>query len=503
MEELDEHQELNELMLRRREELAELTRRGINAYPYSFERTAFSAGIIAEFREDQPQRTVAVAGRIVSLRRMGKASFCHIEDSRGRIQIYLKRDDLGEPYEAFKLMDIGDIIGVQGYVFRTKTGEVSVHVQQLELLTKSLRPMPIAKEKVDEHGNKIVYDPFSDKELRYRQRYVDLIVNPDVRRVFVKRARMITAIRAFLDGQGFLEVETPILQSQYGGAFARPFVTHHNALDIDLYLRIADELYLKRLIVGGFDGVYEISKDFRNEGMDKSHNPEFTMLEVYVAYRDYIWMMGMVEEMIAGVARTLNGTVIVECGGQKIDFTPPWRRISMFDAIKEQTGLSLRGMNVAELRAAAKGLHVDVAPTDGAGKIIDEIFSEKVERFLIQPTFITDYPVEMSPLAKRHRSEAGLVERFEAICNGHELCNAFSELNDPLDQRTRFEEQMQARARGEEEIQPLDEDFLRALEYGMPPTAGLGIGIDRLTMLLTGQESIRDVMFFPQMKPER
>lgn len=503
MEDLDEHQELNELMLRRREELVELTRRGINAYPYSFERTAFSADIIAEFREDQPQRNVAVAGRILSLRRMGKASFCHIEDSRGRIQIYLKRDDLGERYEAFKLMDIGDIIGVQGYAFRTKTGEVSVHVQQLELLTKSLRPMPIAKEKVDEYGNKIVYDPFSDKELRYRQRYVDLIVNPDVRRVFVKRARIITAIRAFLDGQGFLEVETPILQSQYGGAFARPFVTHHNALDIDLYLRIADELYLKRLIVGGFDGVYEISKDFRNEGMDKSHNPEFTMLEVYVAYRDYIWMMGMVEEMIAGVARTLNGTVIVECGGQKIDFTPPWRRISMFDAIKEQTGLSLRGMDVAELRAAAKGLHVDVAPTDGAGKIIDEIFSEKVEHLLVQPTFITDYPVEMSPLAKRHRSEAGLVERFEAICNGHELCNAFSELNDPLDQRTRFEEQMQARARGEEEIQPLDEDFLRALEYGMPPTAGLGIGIDRLTMLLTGQESIRDVMFFPQMKPER
>lgn len=503
MEDLHDHQELNELMLRRREELVELTRRGINAYPYSFERTAFSADIIAEFREDQPQRNVAVAGRILSLRRMGKASFCHIEDSRGRIQIYLKRDDLGERYEAFKLMDIGDIIGVQGYAFRTKTGEVSVHVQQLELLTKSLRPMPIAKEKVDEYGNKIVYDSFSDKELRYRQRYVDLIVNPDVRRVFVKRARIITAIRAFLDGQGFLEVETPILQSQYGGAFARPFVTHHNALDIDLYLRIADELYLKRLIVGGFDGVYEISKDFRNEGMDKSHNPEFTMLEVYVAYRDYIWMMGMVEEMIAGVARTLNGTVIVECGGQKIDFTPPWRRISMFDAIKEQTGLSLRGMDVAELRAAAKGLHVDVAPTDGAGKIIDEIFSEKVEHLLVQPTFITDYPVEMSPLAKRHRSEAGLVERFEAICNGHELCNAFSELNDPLDQRTRFEEQMQARARGEEEIQPLDEDFLRALEYGMPPTAGLGIGIDRLTMLLTGQESIRDVMFFPQMKPER
>jgi lysyl-tRNA synthetase, class II len=503
LEDSTEHQELNELMLRRREELVELKRRGISAYPYYFERSAFSADVIAEFREDQPPRTVAVAGRILSLRRMGKASFCHIEDMRGRIQIYLKRDDLGERYEAFKLMDIGDIIGVRGYVFRTKTGEVSVHAQDIELLTKSLRPIPIPKEKVDEQGNKIVYDPFSDKELRYRQRYVDLIVNPGVRTVFVKRARIISALRAFLDGQGFLEVETPILQPQYGGAFARPFVTHHNALDIDLYLRIADELYLKRLIVGGFDGVYEISKDFRNEGMDKSHNPEFTMLEVYVAYRDYIWMMAMVEEMIAGVARTLNGSTVVELGGPRIDFTPPWRRISMFDAIKEHTGLLLRGMGVTELRAAAKGLHVDVAPADGAGKIIDEIFSERVEHLLIQPTFITDYPVEMSPLAKRHRTEDGLVERFEAICNGHELCNAFSELNDPLDQRARFEEQMQARARGEEEIQPLDEDFLRALEYGMPPTAGLGIGIDRLTMLLTGQESIRDVMFFPQMKPER
>jgi lysyl-tRNA synthetase class 2 len=503
VDERTEPQELNELMLRRREELDELKRMGINPYPYAFERTDFSVDIIAQFQDDQPQRTVAVAGRVLSLRRMGKASFCHIEDSRGRIQVYLKRDDLGPIYEAFKLMDIGDIIGVGGYVFRTKTGEVSVHGQSLELLTKSLRPIPIPKEKIDEHGNKVVYDPFSDKELRYRQRYVDLMVNPGVRKVFVKRARIISAVRAFLDSRGILEVETPILQPQYGGAFARPFVTHHNALDIDLYLRIADELYLKRLIVGGYDGVYEISKDFRNEGMDKSHNPEFTMMEVYVAYRDYIWMMGMVEEMIAGVARTLNGSAIVEFGGVKIDFTPPWRRISMFDAIKEYTGLSLRGMTEAELRAAAKGLHVDVAPTDGAGRIIDEIFSEKVEHLLIQPTFITDYPVEMSPLAKRHRSEPGLVERFEAICNGHELCNAFTELNDPLDQRARFEEQMNARARGEEEIQPLDEDFLRALEYGMPPTTGLGIGMDRLTMLLTGQESIRDVMFFPQMKPER
>jgi lysyl-tRNA synthetase, class II len=503
LEERNDQQDLNELMMRRREELNELLARKINPYPYFFDRTAFSTDVVAEFRDDQPQRTVAMAGRILSLRRMGKASFCHIEDSRGRIQIYLKRDDLGDAYEAFKLMDIGDIIGVQGFVFKTKTGEVSVHAQRLELLTKSLRPIPTPKEKIDEQGNKIVYDPFSDKELRYRQRYVDLIVNVDVRNVFIKRARIISAVRAFLDGQGFLEVETPILQPQYGGAFARPFMTHHNALDVDLYLRIADELYLKRLIVGGFDGVYEISKDFRNEGMDKSHNPEFTMLEVYVAFRDYIWMMGMVEQMIAGVATAINGSPVIEIGGRKIDFTPPWRRISMFDAIKEHTGHSLRGMDLAGLRAVAKQLHVEVAPTDGVGRIIDEIFSETVEHLLIQPTFITDYPVEMSPLAKRHRSETGLVERFEAICNGQELCNAFSELNDPLDQRARFEEQMQARARGEEEVQPLDEDFLRALEYGMPPTAGLGIGIDRLTMLLTGQESIRDVMFFPQMKPER
>jgi lysyl-tRNA synthetase, class II len=503
LEEHNEHQELNELMLRRREELNELVARKINPYPYCFERNAFSADIIAGFKDDQPQQTVTVAGRILSLRRMGKASFCHIEDSRGRIQIYLKRDELGEMYEAFKLMDIGDIIGVEGFIFKTKTGEISIHSQRLELLTKSLRPIPIPKEKIDEQGNKVVYDEFSDKELRYRQRYVDLIVNPDVRSVFVKRAKIISAVRAYLDAQGFLEVETPILQPQYGGAFARPFITHHNALDIDLYLRIADELYLKRLIVGGFDGVYEISKDFRNEGMDRSHNPEFTMLEVYVAYRDYIWMMEMVEQMISGVARALNGATVVEIGGQKIDFTPPWKRLSMFDAIKEHTGLSLRGVDLAGLRAAAKQLHVEVAPTEGAGKIIDEIFSEKVEHLLIQPTFIMDYPVEMSPLAKRHRSEPGLVERFEAFCNGHELCNSFSELNDPLDQRARFEEQMQARARGEEEVQPLDEDFLRALEYGMPPTAGLGIGMDRLTMLLTGQESIRDVVFFPQMKPER
>ena len=503
---VDQHseaQELNDLMLRRREELDALRRQGIDPYPHAFERTAFSAEIKDSFVDDSPRRTVAIAGRIMSLRRMGKASFCHIEDSQGRIQAYLRGDDLGALYEAFRLMDIGDIVGVEGFVFRTKMGEISVHAEKIVLLAKSLRPLPIAKEKLDDAGNKIVYDPFSDKELRYRQRYIDLVVNPAVREVFRKRATIVSTIRRIFDAKGFLEVETPVLQPQYGGAFARPFITHHNALDVDLYLRIADELYLKRLIVGGYDGVYEISKDFRNEGMDRAHNPEFTMLEVYVPYRDYLWMMSLVEELISEVARALNGSTTVTLGKGVIDFRPPWPRISMFDAIRQHTGLSLRGKSVSELRRAAGELQVALAPGDGVGKIIDSIFSEKVEQHLIQPTFILDYPVEMSPLAKRHRTEEGLVERFEAICNGHELCNAFSELNDPLDQRARFEDQMRAKAQGEDEVQPLDDDFLRALEYGMPPTAGLGIGIDRLTMLLTGQDSIRDVIFFPQMKPER
>lgn len=503
MEQQSDAQELNELMIRRREELEELRNMGIDPYPHTFERTALSSGIKSSFTDDAPRVTVAVAGRIMSLRRMGKASFCHVEDSAGRIQLYLKKDDLGTVYDAFKLMDIGDIVGAEGFVFRTKTGEISVHAEKLVLLSKSLRPLPIPKEKIDEQGNKTVYDPFSDKELRYRQRYVDLVVNPAVKEVFFKRAKIISTIRKIFDGKGLLEVETPILQPQYGGAFARPFVTHHNALDIDLYLRIADELYLKRLIVGGFDGVYEISKDFRNEGMDRSHNPEFTMMEVYVPFRDYLWMMTLVEELVAEVAVALNGSTTVTIAGKEIDFKPPWKRVTMFDAIQEFTGQSLRGKTEPELRRIAGELHVEVAPADGAGKIIDGIFSEKVEHHLVQPTFITDYPIEMSPLAKRHRSEEGLVERFEAICNGQEICNAFTELNDPLDQRARFEEQMRAKAKGDDEIQPLDEDFLRALEYGMPPTTGLGIGIDRITMLLTGQESIRDVIFFPQMKPER
>jgi lysyl-tRNA synthetase, class II len=497
-----EPEDLNVLMLRRREELGQLIQLGINPYPYEFARDAFSVQIIEQFRDDTPQRTVAIAGRIMSIRRMGKASFCHIQDSQGRIQAYFKRDDLGTMYDAFKLMDIGDIIGVKGFVFRTKMGEVSIHASELILLSKSLRPLPIAKEKIDEQGNKTVYDPFSDKELRYRQRYLDLAVNQNVRQVFVKRAKIISILRRFLDERGYLEVETPVLQPIYGGASARPFVTHHNALDVKLYMRIADELYLKRLIVGGYDGVYEISKDFRNEGMDRTHNPEFTMLELYVAYKDYHWMMNLVEELVSAAAMAINGTMIVKLGNHEIDFTPPWKRITMFDAIREKIGKDLRGKAEDELRKIAKDLHIEVDPKIGAGGIIDEIFGEKVEPHLIQPVFITDYPLEMSPLAKKHRTEPGLVERFEAIVNGKELCNAFSELNDPLDQRSRFEEQMKLLDRGDEEAQVLDEDFLRALEYGMPPTTGLGIGIDRLTMLLTNQDSIRDVIFFPQMKSE-
>ncbi|MGA9116251.1 MAG: lysine--tRNA ligase [Bacteroidota bacterium] len=490
-------------MKRRREELEELRALGIDPYPHAFDRTAFSREILESFRDDAPRHTVSVAGRIAALRRMGKATFCHITDSQGRIQIYLRQDDARERYDAFRLLDIGDIIGVEGFVFRTRTGEVTVHASRWELLAKSLRPLPVPKQTEDAGGKTVVHDALADKEVRYRRRYLDLILNREVREVFVKRARIIACIRSLLDGMGFLEVETPVLQPQYGGAFARPFVTRHNALDMDLYLRIADELYLKRLLVGGFDGVYEIAKDFRNEGMDRNHNPEFTMLELYVAYRDYLWMMGLVERLFDRVAREVNGSPRVRTARGDIDFTPPWPRMTIFEAIREHTGLDLRGKPEEDLRAAARSLGLETDPRQGRGALVDEVFSAAVEPRLVQPVFITDYPLEMSPLAKRHRSEEGLVERFEVICNGQELCNAFSELNDPLDQRVRFEEQMRRRAQGEEEVQPLDEDYLRALEYGMPPAAGLGVGIDRLTMLLTGCDSIRDVILFPQMKPER
>lgn len=497
----DVQQELNDLMLRRREELEELKKRGVDPYPYVFNRTDYSHDVLQSFHSDAPSRNVAVAGRIMSIRRMGKASFCHIQDSKGKIQVYLKKDDLGDIYDAFKLMDIGDLIGVEGFVFRTKLGEISIHARELELLSKSLRPLPVVKEKVDEKGNKIVYDPFSDKELRYRQRYVDLVVNPAVKEVFMKRAKIFKTMRNFFDERGYVEVETPILQPLYGGAFARPFMTHHNTLDMDLYLRIADELYLKRLLIGGFDAVYEFAKDFRNEGMDRAHNPEFTMLELYVAYKDYRWMMDLVEQLISTVAAEVNGTKKLKAGDHEIDFTPPFKRITLFEAIKEYTGKALRGKSENDLRMIAKELRVGVDPQNGAAAIIDEIFGELVQPQLIQPTFVIDYPLELSPLAKKHRTEPDLAERFELFVNGQEICNAFSELNDPLDQRARFEEQMKLRAQGNEEAQVLDEDFLRALEYGMPPAAGLGIGIDRLTMLITNQHSIRDVILFPQMKP--
>jgi lysyl-tRNA synthetase, class II len=500
----EEHEtDLTDQMMRRREELDGLKKMGVNPFPFAYDQTDFSRDLIEMFKDDAPVREASIAGRLMSIRRMGKASFCHLRDSKGKIQIYLKKDDLGASYDAFKLMDIGDIVGVKGFLFRTKMGEISLHARELTLLAKSLRPLPVVKEKTDEMGQKIVFDPFSDKELRYRQRYVDLVVNENVREVFIKRSKVISTLRKYLDVRNYLEVETPILQPLYGGASARPFKTHHNALDFDFYLRIADELYLKRLIVGGYDGVYEISKDFRNEGMDRSHNPEFTMMELYVAYKDYRWMMELVEQMVHEIAIAVNGSAVVHLGSVDIDFTPPWKRITMFDAIKEFTGKELRGRNEADLRNVAKELHVEIEPGAGVGNIIDAIFGERVEAHLLQPTFIMDYPVEMSPLAKTHRTEQGLVERFEGIVNGKEICNAFSELNDPIDQRSRFEEQMKMKERGDEEAQVLDEDFLRALEYGMPPTAGLGIGIDRLTMLFTNQESIRDVILFPQMKPER
>ena len=455
-------------------------------------------------------KNISIAGRIMSVRIMGSASFVEIQDATGKIQVYLRRDDLcpGENKDFYnvvfkKLLDIGDIIGIQGFVFTTQTGEVTIHANELKILTKSLKPLPIVKETVDEKGNVLKHDAFSDPEQRYRQRYVDLIVNPEIRETFVKRTKLMNVMRNYLNDKGYLEVETPILQPLYGGAAARPFKTHHNTLDMTLYLRIANELYLKRLIVGGYDGVYEFSKDFRNEGMSRFHNPEFTQIELYVAYKDYYWMMDLVEEMVEKIAIELHGTTEVQVGEHLINFQRPWKRFTMFEAIQHFTGIDMSEMEETELRLKARELGVAIDPTMGKGKLIDEIFGAHCEHKLIQPTFITDYPVEMSPLAKKHRSKAGLVERFEAICNGKEICNSFSELNDPIDQRKRFEEQLELGKRGDSEAMVLDEDFLRALEYGMPPTAGLGIGIDRLSMIMTNSASIQDVLFFPQMRPEK
>ncbi len=491
----------------RRDSLNELLRLGINPYPpHTFEVNAHAAEIKKKFAEDQSLfQDISISGRLMSRRIMGAASFVEIQDSTGRIQLYVKRDDIcaGEDKTLYntvfkKLLDIGDIIGVKGFVFITQMGEITLHVKSLTLLCKSLHPLPIVKEKED-----AVFDAFTDPEQRYRQRYVDLIVNPQVREIFVKRAILVNSMRTFLNQRNYLEVETPILQPLYGGAAAKPFTTYHNALDTTLYLRIANELYLKRLIVGGYDGVYEFSKDFRNEGMDRYHNPEFTQMELYVAYKDYEWMMNLVEEMVEKIAIDLHDTTGIQVGENRIDFKRPWKRYTMYEVIQHFTGIDISGKTEQELVALAKSLGVPVDPTMGKGKIIDQIFGEKCEPNLIQPTFITDYPVEMSPLAKKHRSKEGLVERFEAICNSKEICNAFSELNDPIDQRERFEAQQELGKRGDMESMLLDEDFLRSLEFGMPPTAGMGIGIDRLTMIMTNSSSIQDVLFFPQMRPEK
>jgi lysyl-tRNA synthetase class 2 len=502
--------QLSEQEIIRRKSMEELSRLGINPYPAELFEINVSA---KEIHEQYPARAypqVSIAGRIMTRRIMGNASFAELQDETGRIQIYLRRDDLcpGEDKTFYntvfkKLLDIGDIIGVTGHVFTTQTGETSIHVNRLTVLSKSLRPLPIVKETVDEQGNTHQHDAFTDPEQRYRMRYLDLVVNPHVKDTFIKRTRLVNSMREYLNAKSYLEVETPILQPLYGGAAARPFKTHHNTLDMTLYLRIANELYLKRLIVGGFNGVYEFSKDFRNEGMSRFHNPEFTQVELYVAYKDYYWMMDLVEEMIEKVAMDLHGTTEVLVGDQKINFKRPWKRFTMFEAIQHFTGVDISRMNEQQLREVCKQLHVPADETMGKGKLIDQIFGEKCEPHLIQPTFIMDYPVEMSPLAKKHRTVPGLVERFEAICNRKEICNSFSELNDPVDQRQRFEEQLELGKRGDEEAMTLDEDFLRALEYGMPPTAGLGIGIDRLSMIMTNSTSIQDVLFFPQMKPEK
>ena len=499
---------LSEQEIIRREKLAELQQLGIDPFPAPLYPVNTTAAQIRELYKEGINNAdfadVCVAGRLMSRRDMGKASFASLQDSSGKIQIYIKRDDIcpGEDKTLYdivwkRLLDLGDIVGVKGYVFTTKTGEISIHARSFTVLSKSLKPLPVVREKEGE-----TFDAVTDPEFRYRQRYADLIVNPQVKDVFLRRTRMTNAIRQFLNERGALEVDTPVLQSIPGGAAARPFITHHNALDVPFYLRIANELYLKRLIVGGFDWVYEFSRNFRNEGMDRTHNPEFTVLEFYTAYKDYLWMMETTEQLLESTAIATNGTTWVLVDGQEIDFKAPYRRITMYDAIQEYTGADIEGMDETDLRGLCHRLNIHVEPSMGKGKLIDEIFSGKCEHHFIQPTFIIDYPVEMSPLTKKHRSRPGLVERFELIVNGKEIANAYSELNDPLDQRERFEAQLQLMERGDDEAMFIDYDFLRALEYGMPPTAGIGFGIDRLIMLLTGQSSIQDVLLFPQMRPE-
>ncbi|MDD3787553.1 MAG: lysine--tRNA ligase [Petrimonas sp.] len=497
--------ELSEQEIIRRQSLDELRQLGIEPYPAAlYEVNAYSTDIKNEFKEDE-KRPVRVAGRIMSRRIMGKASFIELMDSKGRIQVYITRDDIcpGENKDLYntvfkKLLDIGDFIGITGFVFRTQMGEISIHAETLTVLSKSLKPLPVVKMK-----DGVAYDKFSDPELRYRQRYVDLLVNEEVKDIFLKRTKIFNAFREFFNQHGYLEVDTPVLQSIPGGAAARPFITHHNALDMPLYLRIANELYLKRLIVGGFEGVYEFSRDFRNEGMDRTHNPEFTVLEIYVSYKDYKWMMEFTEQMLEYTALQVLGTTKVKVGDHEIDFKTPYKRVTMIDAIKEHTGIDIAGMNEPQLREVCKKLNIETDETMGKGKLIDEIFGEKCEGNYIQPTFIIDYPKEMSPLCKRHRSNPELTERFELMVNGKELANAYSELNDPIDQRERFEEQLRLSEKGDDEAMFIDQDFLRALEYGMPPTAGMGIGMDRLTMLLTGQTTIQEVLLFPQMRPEK
>ncbi len=499
--------ELSEQELIRRDSLKNLQELNINPYPADEYPVTNYAGDILKNYEANPDiyQDVCIAGRIMGRRIMGSASFAELKDSTGRIQIYIKRDDIcpGEDKTLYntvfkKLLDIGDIVGVKGFAFITQTGELTVHVKELTILAKALRPLPVVKEKDGQ-----VFDAFSDPEQRYRQRYVDLIVNDPVMDTFIKRTKIINTMRNFFNDKGYLEVETPILQAIPGGATARPFITHHNALNIPLYLRIANELYLKRLIVGGFEGVYEFAKDFRNEGMDRTHNPEFTVMEIYVAYKDYNWMMDFTEEMIERVALELHGTTKVQLGDNIIDYKRPFKRITMIDAIKEHTGIDISGMDEVQLREVCKKLGIETDPAMGKGKLIDEIFGEKCEHNYIQPTFIIDYPIEMSPLCKRHRSNPELTERFELMVNGKELANAYSELNDPIDQLDRFQEQLRLSEKGDDEAMFIDRDFVRALEYGMPPTSGMGIGIDRLTMFMTNQQSIQEVLFFPQMKPEK